>query len=280
MKKVLIIVNVSKDDSVFLSKQISDFLDSKGLKSDIVNFDGKSCEIDFSVYKFIITLGGDGTVLFAARGAVKYDIPIFPINLGQFGFIASVAPEEWKNDLQSFLDGKAFFEERTMHFVQVLRGKKNVFESTALNDCVISASKLTSTILLDVKYDDFPLCRLKADGVIIATPTGSTAYSAAAGGPILDSHLEAFVLTPVNSFSLSSRPIVLSTDGLLSVKIDDGRTKDISLSIDGQQPFSLEVFDEVLLKKYPKKVKLICACRKKFYAALKSKLNWLGGPYA
>ena len=280
MKKVLIIVNVSKDDSVFLSSKISKFLNSQGLETEIVNFDGTSFRLDFSKYKFIVTLGGDGTVLFAARGAVEYGSPIFPVNLGQFGFIASVSPTNWKASLSDFLNGKSFYEERTMHFVQVIRNKKTVFKSVCLNDSVVSASKLTSTILLDVKYDNYPLCHLKSDGVIVATPTGSTAYSAAAGGPILDSHLEAFVLTPINSFSLSSRPIVLSTDGLLSISIDNGRNKSLSLSVDGQEPFALEIYDEVLIKKYPKKIKLISSSREKFYDALRSKLNWLGGPYA
>lgn len=280
MKKVLIIVNINKNESVALSTQISEFLKTKEIVSDVINFDGSKVNVDFSVYSFIVTLGGDGTVLFAARGAVEHEIPIFPVNLGQFGFIASVEPSDWKTPLETFLEGNAFFEERSMLKIQVIRNKKIIYDALALNDCVVSASKLTSTIVLDVNYDNLPLCHMKADGIIVSTPTGSTAYSAAAGGPIVDSHLDAFVMTPINSFSLSGRPIVLSTDGVLSIKIDNSRPKEMSLTVDGQKPFGLEIKDEIVINKFAKKVKLVFACRERFYNALRSKLNWLGGPYA
>lgn len=280
MKKVLIIVNTGKKESVALSVQINDFLQTQKIVSDIINFDGKKIDVDFSKYSFIVTLGGDGTVLFAARGAVEYGIPIFPVNLGQFGFIASVEPSNWKKPLETYLAGKAFYEERSMQKIQVKRNDKIIFEALALNDSVICASKITSTVLLDVNYDNLPLCHLKADGIIVSTPTGSTAYSAAAGGPIVDTHLDAFVMTPINSFSLSGRPIVLSTDGLLSISIANSRAKEMSLTVDGQKPFPLCIKDEIIITKFSKKVKLIFSCRERFYNALRSKLNWLGGPYA
>ena len=144
----------------------------------------------------------------------------------------------------------------------------------------LSAKRGATTISLSVNYDGLPLCKLKSDGVIVSTSTGSTAYSAAAGGPIVDPHLSAFVLTPVNSFSLSSRPVVLSPDGDLEIVVEQSRAKEICITVDGQEAELLNSEDKVFVSKYEKKVQLVCATREKFYNALRSKLNWSGGPHA
>ena len=280
MNKALIIINVSKDESMTLAKEIAEYLHKKGIGHDFYSFDGFADNTDFKDYDFVITLGGDGTVLYGARNASKYGLPVFPVNLGEFGFIASVQPEDWQKELKTFLDGKAVFEKRSMLKVTVLRGDKKVYSSLSLNDAVISAARGVSTIMLSVKRNDLPLCNLKADGLILSTPTGSTAYSAAAGGPILAPELEAFALTPLNSFSLSSRPVVLSPDSLLEVKIEKCRAKDISLTVDGQEPFSLQLGDTVFVNLNRKKAKLVAGSAEKFYNALRSKLNWSGVPHA
>ena len=280
MNKALIIINVSKDESMTLAKEIAEYLHKKGIGHDFYSFDGFADNTDFKDYDFVITLGGDGTVLYGARNASKYGLPVFPVNLGEFGFIASVQPEDWQKELKTFLDGKAVFEKRSMLKVTVLRGDKKVYSSLSLNDAVISAARGVSTIMLSVKRNDLPLCNLKADGLILSTPTGSTAYSAAAGGPILAPELEAFALTPLNSFSLSSRPVVLSPDSLLEVTIEKCRAKDISLTVDGQEPFSLQLGDTVFVNLNRKKAKLVAGSAEKFYNALRSKLNWSGVPHA
>ena len=279
MKKALIVINTSKDESMILANEINMFLSKKGVKSDLLNFDGFCGNVSFEGYDFVITLGGDGTVLFAARNAVKLGIPVFPVNLGQFGFIASVQPFEWKNELETFLSGDAFIEKRAMLDVKVFRDSKVVYSSLGLTDVVISAKRGASTISLSVNYDGVPLCKLKSDGVIVSTSTGSTAYSAA-GGPIVDPHLSAFVLTPVNSFSLSSRPVVLSPDGDLEIMVEQSRAKEICITVDGQEAELLKSEDRIFVNKYEKKVQLVCATREKFYNALRSKLNWSGGPHA
>ncbi len=280
MNKALIIINVSKDESMSLAKEISAYLSKKGLAVDFFSFDGFVDNTDFKGYDFVISLGGDGTVLYAARNASKYGIPVFPVNLGEFGFIASVEPENWQKELKAFLDGKAVFEKRSMLKVEVLREGKKVYSSLSLNDAVISASRGVSTIMLSVKRNNLPLCCLKADGLILSTPTGSTAYSAAAGGPIVSPDLEAFVLTPLNAFSLSSRPVVLSPDSLLEVSIEKCRAKNICITVDGQEPFSLVSGDVISVVLNKKKVKLVAGSAEKFYTALRSKLNWSGVPHA
>ena len=280
MKKALIVINTSKEASVLLSHKIGSFLEDCGISTSFLNFEGNYIEYSFKEFDFVITLGGDGTVLYAARNAVEYGIPVFPVNFGQFGFIASVQPIEWKECLKAFLAGKAPIEERFMIDLKVFRDNNVVYSSLGLNDAVISSVKGVSTISLDIKYDNLPLCNLKADGVIISTSTGSTAYSAAAGGPIVDPRLSALVLTPLNSFSLSSRPIVLSPNGVLCISAEPGRAKDISLTVDGQEAVQLKPEDKIIIKRNDKKIKLVYCTEEKFYNALKSKLNWLGVPYA
>ena len=280
MKKALVIINVSKTESMKLSDQIAAFLKTKGILTDTFVFDGFSADSNITGYDFVITLGGDGTVLFAARNTVHNPVPIFPINFGQFGFIASVQPEEWKEELEKFLDGQASVVERSMANVRIIHNDEEIYCGNGLNDLVICAKSAATTISLDVYYEMQLLCKLKGDGLIVGTPTGSTAYSAAAGGPILDPSLNAFVLTPINSFSLSSRPIVLNQDGLISIKISESRADGINLKIDGAKNMELTVGDTVLIKQFEKKVQLVNCTSDKFYTALRSKLNWSGGPHA
>ncbi len=280
MKKALLIINVSKDESMTLAQEIATYLSKKGVQHEFLSFDGFVDNTDFKGFDFVISLGGDGTVLYAARNASKYGLPVFPVNLGEFGFIASVQPEDWQKELKVFMDGKALFEKRSMLKIDVLREGKKVYSSLSLNDAVISAERGVSTIMLSVKRNSLPLCRLKADGLIVATPTGSTAYSAAAGGPIVSPEVEAFVLTPLNSFSLSSRPIVLSPDSKLEISIEKSRIKGICLTVDGQEPFSLNYGDIITIAMNKKKALLVAGSEEKFYNALRSKLNWSGVPHA
>lgn len=280
MKKALVIINVSKTESMKLSDQIAAFLKTKEIQTETFVFDGFCPDSKITGYDFIVTLGGDGTVLFAARNTAHNPIPIFPVNFGQFGFIASVQPEDWKEELEKFLQNQSVVVERSMANVRIIHNDEEIYCGNGLNDVVICAKSAATTISLDVYYEMQLLCKLKGDGLIVGTPTGSTAYSAAAGGPILDPSLDAFVLTPINSFSLSSRPIVLNQDGLVSIKISDSRADGINLKIDGAKNIDLTVGDTVLVKKFENKVQLVNCTSQKFYSALRSKLNWSGGPHA
>jgi len=280
IKKVLIIINISKDDSMILAKEISEWLKNKDIECEFLSFDGFCDNAPLNGYDLAITLGGDGTVLWAARNCLEADIPVFPVNLGQFGFIANVEPKAWKKSLTSVLNNKAVYSYRGMTITTVYRQGKEVYRTYALNDSVIIAQQTATTINLEVTYNNLPLCELKSDGVIFSTSTGSTAYSAAAGGPIVGPELNAVVLTPINSFSLSSRPIVLNPDGEIAIKIEKSRTKKINLIVDGQEPFALLAEDVVKVSKAEKQIKLLFSTSENFYNALRSKLNWWGGPHA
>ena len=151
--------------------------------------------------------------MFAARHCACKKIPIFPVNLGSFGFIAGIQPEAWEKALFDYMEGKKHSDSRMLLNARVVRNGQTLFSSDALNDAVISGSGLGKIVKLEVLFNGITFGTYKADGVIISTPTGSTAYSAASGGPILAPDLSAFVLTPICSFSLSNRPIVLPSNG-------------------------------------------------------------------
>ena len=281
MKKCLIVVNTHKDESQNLGRMIQSYLAAKSIESFVFCFDGFSTENPFTGFDFVITLGGDGTVLFAARGCVKNKIPVFPVNLGEFGFIASIQKNEWQKELDLFLAGKSEVDERNMlNAALVSTRQSEPFSGIGLNDVVICAKTAARTIMFTVSYNDVPLGTFKADGIIISTATGSTAYSASAGGPIIDPELDALVLTPINSFSLSSRPLVLSPKGEVGITILPSRENYVIITIDGQKPFDLHEGDCIKIRRLQEKVKLVGCTTNKFYGALRSKLNWSGGPHA
>jgi NAD+ kinase len=280
MKKCLIVINTHKEESKFLGTEMAGWLHQKEIESSFYQFNGFSTENPFDGYDFVVTLGGDGTVLFAARGCASLGIPVFPVNLGEFGFIASIQKTEWKVNLERFLDGTAYIGKRNMVQAALVRGKSAAFSAVALNDIVVSAKTAARTISLDVSYNCAPLGMFKADGIIVSTATGSTAYSASAGGPIIDPELDALVLTPINSFSLSSRPLVLSPNGEIGITVMPSRIRDIIITVDGQEPVNLQVGDCIKIRKTTDKVKLVGCTTEKFYDALRSKLNWSGGPHA
>lgn len=279
MKKCIIIVNTYKDESKEMGATMKEYLAAKNVAADIFLFNGFCEQYPFHGYDFVVTLGGDGTVLFAARGCASLKIPIFPVNFGSFGFIASVQKNEWKERLDEFLAGKSVIVERSMLHADLIRNSMRRLSATGLNDIVISA-KTVNTISLDVKYDGVALGQFRADGIIVSTSTGSTAYSASAGGPIIDPSLDAIGLTLINAFSLSSRPIILSPKGTLEITILPSRVSGVVITVDGQIPVDLHVSDVIKIKQDEDKALLSGCTQEKFYNALRSKLNWSGGPVA
>ncbi len=278
MKNCLIVVNTDKPKSELLGIETANFLKLRGVEYTFLDFNGNEQDCDWKSFDFVITLGGDGTVLFAARGAAKHSIPVFPVNLGEFGFIAGVQPDEWEKSLDLFLQGKLKTVLRTMLSAQVNRGGKIVESHQALNDIVVSAKSAAQTISMDVSVNETTLGHFKADGAIVSSPTGSTAYSASAGGPIVGPDLDALVLTPLNPFSLSARPIVFSTRALLQIKLIPSRNRDAILTVDGQKPIDLKDNDIIQIKKSEHDAILAGTSVEKFYNALRNKLNWSGGP--
>lgn len=280
MKNCLIVVNTYKKESQSIAKEIGKFLDSKRIFYNVFEFNGFSDVYPFAGYDFVITLGGDGTVLFACRGCAHLGIPVFPINLGQFGFIAGIQKNQWKKLLQDFINNKLIIYKRSLLSFKVIRNNKEIYLGNGLNDLVVNSKIVANTINLELACNDISLGECKADGIIIATSTGSTAYSASAGGPIVDPDVEALVITPLNPFSLSMRPLLVNASSEISIKIMHSRVNEYILTVDGQKPYELVEGDLVKITKFTNDALLVGTSKENFYNALRFKLNWSGGPHA
>jgi NAD+ kinase len=239
-------------------------------------------------YAVAISLGGDGTVLSVARAMSPLGVPIFPVNLGTFGFIAGIEPEGWRGVFEDWLAGKAPVSRRLMLEMNVEREGSIVYSGCGLNDVVISASGIAKVINLRVSYSEgrnpgaprkemIGLGRYRSDGLIVSTPTGSTAYSAAAGGPIVDPELDALIINPICPFTLSNRPIVLPADETVLVEVEEEQRSGVLLTVDGQVTEKLKSGDRVFLKKAPHYSLLVASGRTNFYETLRTKLGWAGG---
>jgi NAD+ kinase len=290
MKECLVIINSYNEEACKLYSSIETFLKKHnifakkflyfGLNSEFSDDNKDVLCTEKNHYSFAITLGGDGTVLFAARICAPYNIPVFAINFGQFGFIAGIQVDKWQQDLQLYLEGKSKLVERSLVCAELHRNNQILFSSTALNDVVVTGNGAARIISLDVTANNNSLGHFKADGVIVATSTGSTAYSAAAGGPIVDPSMDVLILSTICAFSLSNRPLVLPSWSELEIKVLPSRGAQVCITCDGQVAFDVEEDDIIKIRKANKNLTLIGCDSNVFYGALRSKLNWSGGPIA
>jgi NAD+ kinase len=207
-------------------------------------------------------------------------IPIFPINIGTLGFIAAVHPEQWEEVFNQWIQGTVPISKRLMLSVELWRNDRLIDTRYCLNDAVISASGIAKIIRLDVSTDTTDLGPFRADGLIIATPTGSTAYSVAAGGPILDPELEALIINPICPFTLSNRPMVIPAHEKVLVEVERDQRSNVLLTVDGQEVIQLDEGDRLIMQRAPFQASIIASDRKVFYKVLRTKLNWSGGPDA
>jgi NAD+ kinase len=205
--------------------------------------------------------------------------PIIPVHLGTVGFLAGVEINQWLSVYEQWLGRKALLSLRCMLEFSVDRGGQAVYNNTCLNDIVVASQGIAKLIRLRVKTEVAPneyadLGYYRSDGLIIATPTGSTAYSMAAGGPILDPEIEAQIISPICSFALSNRPLVLPSRQPLLVTVEKDQRSGVLLTVDGQDTFRLEPCDRIIIRHSPHYAQLITADRSAYYSALKNKLAW------
>jgi len=281
MKKIGIIAkNIPRAHSAV--RKLSKWLSARGKK---VLLDGRTAS-DLgmagvaskdlpSLVDMIIVLGGDGTLLSAARlvAGSKKNVPIFGVNLGSLGFMAEVSLDELYANLEKALAGKLQAEERMMLTAGIIRKGKKVSEYNVLNDAVVSKGAIARMVSLEVSVGDDYLTSIRADGLILATPTGSTAYSLSAGGPIIHPALQCFVVTPICPHTLSNRPIAIPDSAIVRVKLVS-RSEGVSLSLDGQVVSPLRLNDIVEVKKAKYRVRLIKHPTKNYYEILRTKLKW------
>ncbi|MBF0515866.1 MAG: NAD(+)/NADH kinase [Nitrospirae bacterium] len=221
----------------------------------------------------IIALGGDGTMLAASRVAARRGIPLFGINLGGLGFITEVNKSEIYEVIEKVVSGQCDIEQRIMLDASVIRAGKKAASYTVLNDIVVNKGALARIFDIEVSIDGRYVTTYKADGLIFATPTGSTAYSMSAGGPILYPTMHSIVLTPICSHTLTNRPIVVPDDAAVEAVVKTG-TEDICLTLDGQMGFHLKQNDIIEVGKSQFKTSLVIPYERDYFQILREKLKW------
>jgi NAD+ kinase len=221
----------------------------------------------------IIVLGGDGTLLSVARQVREHNVPILGVNLGSLGFLTEVSLEELPEILPRIVSGNYRVSTRTMLDVTVQREGEEIFALSLLNDAVITKDALARIIDIETYVDDQYLTTVRGDGLIVSTPTGSTGYSLAAGGPILHPSLEHVVLTPICPHMLTNRPIILPKEALIRARLNSTDER-VILTLDGQVGFPLEYRDEVTVAKSPFAVNLVRSDTREYFEVLRTKLKW------
>src|SRR5271155_3038873 len=221
----------------------------------------------------LIVLGGDGTLLSAARALKGHKVPILAVNLGGLGFLTSVTLDELYPVLDSVLEGKHRTSERMMLDAEVVHHNRPAEIQCALNDAVANKAALARMLDFDVAVDGNHVGRYRADGLIVATPTGSTAYSLAAGGPIIHPTLDAFVITPICPHMLTNRPLVIPDTSRVEIDIAAAE-EPVYLTLDGQIGFELESSDRVAITQSPDSATFVQSPGKTYFDVLRSKLRW------
>lgn len=218
--------------------------------------------------KAILVLGGDGTFLKAVPYAYKYDLPILGVNMGKFGFLTETYIEELPQTILALEKGFDFFEERTL--LKVIYENK---EYVALNEGAIMKGPAGKIIYLNLKINKTEVTTIYGDGLIISTPTGSTAYNLSAGGPIVHPKAKVFICTPICAFKINIRPLVIPDDSLIEISVNK-TNEEIHLLIDGQVNLNIRKDETILIKKAEKTLKLIPSLKRNYFEILKSKFQW------
>ena len=221
----------------------------------------------------LIVLGGDGTLLSAARLTANRKVPILAVNLGGLGFLTTVSQDEIYSILDEIFSGKHRVSERVMLEAEIVRGGSVLRRQVALNDAVLNKAALARIVDLELRVDGEYVTTYKADGLILSTPTGSTAYSMAAGGPIVYPIVEAFVITPICPHTLTNRPIVIPDSVTIEIDFEAGDNL-VFLTLDGQVGIELSRGDRIRVRKAAEKLLLVRPAKKTYYHILRNKLKW------
>ena len=225
----------------------------------------------------LVVLGGDGTLLAVSHLLARRAVPVLGVNFGSLGFLTEIALSELYPVLEGVLAGKYEYDERRMLHASVRRAGKANEEGDVLNDVVVTKAALSRIIELDVFVNGLFVSAFRADGLIVSSPTGSTAYNLAAGGPILHPRLPAIVLTPICPHMLTNRPLVVDDGAAIEVRLQPPRNVrdvEVHVTFDGQRGFALKGQDSVLVTRSPRSLRLVRAPARDFFAVLRTKLKW------
>lgn len=284
VKKAGIIVNEDRDIGLTVTKRIAEILLNIGvevyLTENIFNFIGQSekyqvLNLPGQELDILFSLGGDGTLLRAARLASPFGVPIFGVNLGGLGFLTQIGVQDIEQYVPNILENNFQIEERMMLSGWITRGGIKKEKFYCLNDVVIAKKLFARLINLDMLINEEFVIQYAADGLIISTSTGSTAYSLSAGGPIIYPLLKTIIVTPICPHTLSARALVVHHDDHIKLIIRS-KGQEIMLTVDGQEGFDLEEKDIVVIKKSKYKTHLVTFPGKSFFGILRKKLKWSG----
>ncbi len=282
MQKIGLVVKKTASKARLAAEELKVWLKKQGLDVFVdeveVTINSDSCPIEQpspipADVNLIVVLGGDGTLLYAARAVSKKGAPLLGVNLGGLGFLTEIGLKDLYPTMEKVLTGEFRAEERMMLTVTVLRSGESIAEYTVLNDGVINKAALARILDLKVKINGKNLTAFRADGLIISTPTGSTAYNLSAGGPVVYPTHESILLTPICPFTLSNRPLILPETAKIEVEVAP-EASDLLLTADGQAFCNLQPGDIVIAERADNSISLIKNPYKNYFEILKTKLGW------
>lgn len=282
-KRVILCPNPYRDHELKVARQSKEMLESLGLETVVcLPFQREGYdELDMAIRPLyqeiksadlLIAFGGDGTILHLARTVALNDVPVLGINLGSLGFMSELEPNELER-LKDLASWDFTVESRMMLDVTVIRDGRSVYNNIALNDAVISKGSIARVVRLEIFTEEGFLTRVGGDGVIVSTPTGSTGYSMAAGGPIVEPTARNLLLTPICAHSTRSSSYVLSPEHVITVETAEANRKFVYLSVDGSKAFSLKNGDKVRVSQSRHKTKLVRLSKKSFCEILDKKFG-------
>jgi NAD+ kinase len=284
MKKIGILVK-AQQAAIDKAKELETWLKAKGIevltKQNVPSpIDSKECLVENipkapSDLSCVVVLGGDGTFLSAIRWIQDTGVPILGMNLGAFGFLTESSASRLFPIMEDIISGAFTTEERILLSARVLRDGEAVTCQTVLNDVVVNKEALARIAHIKTYIDDYYLTTFKADGLIVCTPTGSTAYSLSAGGPIVHPSLKMIILTPICPFTLTNRPLILPDTVIVKIELDE-RDSNVFLTFDGQVGLEVTHEDSIVIQKAPHTIHMLRPPGLRYCDVLKAKLRWGG----
>ena len=266
----VLILNLAKHLTFLRFEVVLDHLTSSQLTGHayrVLNFQEIGEQVDL-----VIVMGGDGTMLNVARLLVSYDVPLIGVNQGRLGFLTDLSVDTMLETIGDILNGQYMTERRMLLCADVERNGSNIFSSLAFNDVVLHRGISSGMIEFEVRIDDEYVYTLRSDGLILATPTGSTAYALSSGGPILYPGLDLIELVPICPHTLSNRPIVVAPD--VCIEITMRCVQDVHVNCDSHTSFDLKQTDKIIVQRFPKAVTLLHSTQHSYYRMLREKLGW------
>ncbi|HHJ34999.1 MAG TPA: NAD(+) kinase [Gammaproteobacteria bacterium] len=256
-----------KNCDILLDQKIPDAINHGDFEKADRKTMGERCDL-------VIAVGGDGTILDAVRSLAQVDVPLLGINVGRLGFLADISPLELESSLEDILNGSYREEQRFLLEMQVIRDDKLIFEGDAFNDVVVHIRDVARMIEIETRINDNFVNHQRADGIVIATPTGSTAYALSAGGPILHATLDVITLVPISPHTLSNRPLVVDADSQIKILICNTKDGIAQATCDGHLSTDVLVGDHITVRRKSDKITLLHPRQHDYFEILRAKLHW------